>query len=195
VKLGLPEESVVLAAFQDPRALDAESVQLWLRILRRSENSLLWLGDPGRAQQRVLRGRAEQSGVAPQRLLFAPQLPWRAHLARLAQADLALDTLVFGAQSGVADALGQGVPFLTVAGGTLQTRIAASLVTSCGLPELAQQTAEAMEELAVALIGDPPRLAALKAKVLAALPGSRLFDAQGFAADLEQLYLGLAVPR
>jgi predicted O-linked N-acetylglucosamine transferase (SPINDLY family) len=87
------------------------------------------------------------------------------------------------------------VPFLTVAGSTLQTRIAASMVTELGLPELAAPTPAAMEELAVALVADPARLAELKARLRAALPKARLFDVPGFAADLEQLYLGLAAPR
>jgi predicted O-linked N-acetylglucosamine transferase (SPINDLY family) len=185
----------VLAAFHDPRSFDRESFQLWLRILRQSEKAVLWLASPGRPGQERLRARCVQSGVAAERLVFAPSLPWRAHLARLQQADLALDTLVFGTQSGAGDALSQGVPFLTVTGSTLQTRIASSAVAEFGLPELAAPTPGAMEELAVALVADPARLADLKARLRAALPKARLFDVQGFAADLEQLYLGLAAPR
>jgi len=110
-------------------------------------------------------------------------------------ADLALDGLVFGAQNGASDALGRGVPFLTVAGETMHGRIAASIVTQCGLPELIAPTPAALEELALALVGDPPRLAELKARLRAALPDSGPFDAQRFARDLERLYQGLAAPR
>jgi len=189
---GLPEQALVFSAFHNDRKLDRESFQLWVRILRRTEGTVLWLQSVGPATQRALRQRAEQSGIAAERLIFAPGLPWRQHLARLALADLALDALVYGAHTSASDALRVGVPILTVAGRTMHSRVASSMLMHLGLPELVAPTADAMEETAVTLAEDRTRLAQLRSSLAALLPKASLFDPSGFARDLEKLYLGLA---
>jgi protein O-GlcNAc transferase len=189
---GLPEKALVLAAFHSGRKIDRESFQLWTRILRRTEGTVLWLQSMGEGAQRGLRQRAQQSGLAPERLIFAPGLPWRQHLGRLALADLALDALVFGSHSSASDALRVGVPVLTVAGDAPHRLTVASMLTHLGLPDLVSPSAEGMEELAIGLLEDGARLGQVKATLAILLGRASLFDPKGFAQNLEKLYLGLA---
>ena len=189
---GLPDKAIVLAAFHSARKIDRESFQLWTRILRRTERSVLWLQWTSEATQRGLRQRAQQSGVAPERLIFAPPLPWRQHLGRLALADLALDALVFGSHGSASDALRVGVPVLTVAGDASHRLTVASMAMHLGLPDLVLPTAEGLEELAIALVEDPARLAQARAALATQLLKASLFNPAGFARDLEKVYLGLA---
>ncbi|HKY94660.1 MAG TPA: hypothetical protein VJL84_05110, partial [Kiloniellales bacterium] len=189
---GLPEKAIVLAAFHSARKLDHESFLLWTRILRRTENTVLWLQSTGGATRRALRQRAEQSGIAPERLIFAPAAPWHRHLDRLALADLALDALVFGSHGSASDALRVGVPVLTVVGDAMHRRTVTSMLMHLGLPELVSVSPDAMEEMAIGLIEDRSRIGQLKASLAALLPKASLFDPKGFAGDLEKLYLGLA---
>ena len=59
-----------------------------------------------------LKALAAQSGVAPERLIFAKKKPNPEHVARYALADLFLDTFPYGAHTTAADAMWMGVPCL-----------------------------------------------------------------------------------
>ncbi|MCD2496716.1 hypothetical protein LRN48_15450, partial [Staphylococcus aureus] len=75
--------------------------------------SVLWLlSGPGRADER-LRAFAQAQGVDPARLVFMPKQPHAEYLARLAQADLFLDTGPYNAHTTASDALWAGCPVLT----------------------------------------------------------------------------------
>ena len=69
-------------------------------------------------------------------------------------ADLFLDGLPYNAHTTGSDALWAGVPLLTRRGTTFPGRVAASLLTAAGLPELVTETAPDYENLAVRLDSD-----------------------------------------
>ncbi len=186
--LGLADESMVFCSFNGHRKLDRASFGLWLQVLEAVPDSLLWMLAPPEPARRRLEAAAAAAGIAPERLVWAPALPRDAHLARIPAADLFLDALVCGAHTTAADALRMGVPLATMAGARLAARVAASLLTAVGLPELVADTPEALKDLAVALGHDRARLAELRARLLAALPTTPVFDPRRTARDLETLY-------
>jgi predicted O-linked N-acetylglucosamine transferase (SPINDLY family) len=186
--LGLPEAGTVYCSFNGHRKLDRASFHLWLDILREVAEAVLWmLAPPAPAMQR-LREAAGAAGIDPDRLLWAPHLPRPEHLARLPAADLFLDALVCGAHTTAADALRLGLPLLTVAGNRLASRVAASLLTVIGLPELIAPTPAAMRDRAIALGRDVTARQTLRDRLSAALPTSPVFDPARFAASLETAY-------
>ena len=63
------------------------------------------------------------------------------------------------------DALWMGLPLVTCPGHSFAGRMAASLLTAAGLPELTAHSLEEYEALAVKLGRDPALLAATKAKL------------------------------
>jgi predicted O-linked N-acetylglucosamine transferase (SPINDLY family) len=136
-----------------------------------------------------LRAAAAGHGIDPARLIFAPRLDLPDHLARHACADLFLDTAPYNAHSTACDALWMGLPVLTCRGTAFAGRVAASLLTAAGLPELITQTPQAYESLALALARDPAWLAGLRARLAANRATASLFDTARFARDLEALFL------
>jgi predicted O-linked N-acetylglucosamine transferase (SPINDLY family) len=80
---------------------------------------------------------------------------------------------------------------LTCRGGAFAGRVAASLLTALGLPELITETAQDYESLALALAVDGERLEAVRAKLAANRKTMPLFDTAGFARALEGLYAAL----
>ena len=144
------------------------------------------------AAQARLRDRAAAAGVAPERLVFARQVPITEHLARLTQADLFLDTLPYNAHTTASDALSRGVPVLTCTGRAFAGRVATSLNRTIGLDDLVAPDWPAYETLAVALGREPERLAAVKARLAAALPTSPLYDPERFARHLERAFTIMA---
>jgi hypothetical protein len=139
-----------------------------------------------------LRGYAQASGVAGDRLIFAPKQPNATHLARYALADLFLDTVPYGAHTTASDALWMGVPVLTLSGRSFASRVCGSLVRAAGAPELVCETPEEYVERAVALGSDRSALAAHRVRLQFGRHGCVLFDMETLVSRLEELYRDMA---
>ena len=159
-----------------------------MRILGNTPGSVLWLLDSGGPFADNLRRAAGQQGVDGNRLVFAPLIDLDEHLARLACADLFLDTLPYNAHTTGSDALWACVPLLTCLGTTFPGRVAASMLHAIGLPELITQTPEQYEKLAIQLASDPERLNGLRRKLATHRSSHSLFDTSLFRAHIEAAY-------
>jgi predicted O-linked N-acetylglucosamine transferase (SPINDLY family) len=189
---GLPETGFVFASFNNSYKFSPELFDIWMRLLRAVDGSVLWLSSVNAAAARNLKREAQARGVDADRLVFAPFLARSEdHLARLSLADLFLDTLPYNAHATAADALWAGVPLVTAAGRTFAGRVAASLLQAGGLTELIAESLEAYEPLALKLARDPLALAAVKAKLAANRETNALFDTASFTRNLEAAYLTL----
>jgi protein O-GlcNAc transferase len=190
---GLSEGAIVLCSFNASYKLNPRLFDLWCSILRQLPEAVLWLAASDDMVADNLRREAERRDVAAERLVFASRASARAdHLARLALADLALDTFPYNSHSTGADALLVGVPMVTKRGDTFPGRVGASLMTAVGLPELIADDDAEYADLAVALCRDRPRLAELKRRLAEAKETAPLFDMARFARDLEGLYREMA---
>lgn len=185
--LGLPEAGLVWCCFNQAWKLSPEVFDCWCALLRGCPDSVLWLLANPQAEGN-LRQEALARGVAPHRVVFAPDCPQAEHLARLQQADLVLDTLPYNAHTTASDALWAGVPVLTCAGQTFAARVAGSLLHAVGLPELVTHTLADYTALAAALAADRPRLAALRAKLATLRSQAALFDVPRYTRGLEGLF-------
>jgi predicted O-linked N-acetylglucosamine transferase (SPINDLY family) len=135
-----------------------------------------------------MRREAGRAGIDPARLIFAPKLEQKAHLARLGAADLYLDTLPCNAHTTASDALWAGLPVLTCAGDTFAARVAGSLLHAIGLPELVTDTLPEYERLAQRLAAAPGELAALRARLKENLHRTALYDTPRYVRNLESAY-------
>jgi predicted O-linked N-acetylglucosamine transferase (SPINDLY family) len=187
-ELGLPETGMVFCCFNNNFKIMPYIFDMWMRILHAVPGSVLWLIEDNADAAENLRWEAERRGIEKKRLVFADRISPEEHLARHMCADLFLDTYPYNAHTTASDALWVGVPLITCPGDTFASRVAASLLTAMGLPELAVSTFDEMEELAVALAKDPARLAALKEKVRTNRDTSPLFDTDEFAHNIESAY-------
>jgi len=183
---GLPAQGFVFCNFNQSYKLTPEIFAGWMRILKRVEGSVLWLlNDVAPFADNIAR-HAQSHGVAPRRILFAPELPEDRHLARLSLADLFLDGLPYNAHTTGSDALWAGVPVLTRRGTAFPGRVGASLLLAAGLHALVTESAEDYENLAVNLATDARALAAVKAGMTRDCP---LFGTDLFRRNIEAAYL------
>ena len=187
--LGLPEDALVLLSANQVYKLNPAVFDVWMGLLQRLPNAVLWQLSGGDAADAALRLSAQARGVDPARMIFMPKAGMNDHLHRLAAADLALDTWPCNGHTTTSDALWAGVPVVAMQGEAFASRVSASLLAAVGLPELVCSDVATYAELACALATQPERRAALKAHLVAARDGSALFDAPAFAHDLEALYL------
>lgn len=185
---GLPETGFVFCCFNNSFKISPAEFDIWMRLLLRVEGSVLWLFRANPSANRNLAREARKRGVDPDRLVFADRLPPAEHLARHRLADLFLDTFNYNAHTTASDALWTGLPLVTKRGKGFAARVAASLLTATGLPELITTTDAAYEALALALASDPEKLQAVKAKLRASRATAPLFDSALFTRHLEQAY-------
>jgi predicted O-linked N-acetylglucosamine transferase (SPINDLY family) len=187
--LGLPQSGFVFCSFNSCYKITPNTFDSWMRILQQVKHGVLWLLTDSGVVADALRKQAARRGVSADRLIFAPQLPLARHLARYRIADLFLDTFPCGGHTTASDALWAGLPVLTRLGESFAARVASSLLTAVGLPQLIASNAAQYEALAVELATDPLRLAELRKKLNLNRPTAPLFDTPRFTRDLEQGYL------
>jgi protein O-GlcNAc transferase len=186
---GLPERGFVFCSFNNSYKIRPAIFDVWMRLLRQVEGSVLWLLQDNAAGVDNLRRHAEARRVAADRLVFAPRLDLDAHLARHRLADLFLDTFLVNAHTTASDALWAGLPLVTLSGETFVSRVAASLLAAVGLPELITDNLADYEALAVKLATTPALLAAIRERLLVGRETSPLFDTDRFRRHIESAYL------
>ena len=190
---GLPEDKFVFCSFNNNFKFTEPVFDAWMRIVRAVPDSVLWLlADNEWARENML-ARAERHGVARERLFFAPRVSPADYLARFTLADLVLDTFPYNAGTTASDALWMGTPILTLSGRSYISRMAGSLLTHVGLPELATESLAQYERLAIQLGSQPQRVASYKRYLAEYGRSSPLFDVPAFVRDLEAEFARLAL--
>ena len=186
--VGLPDTGFVFCSFNNSFKISPQIFDLWMRLLKQVDGSVLWLLEDNAAAVRNLRREAEARDIAATRLVFAPRDNLDRHLARHRLAGLFLDTLPYGAHTTASDALWASVPVLTCVGHTFAGRVAASLLNAIGLPEMITRTLDDYETLALKLARDARALSALTRKLGANRDTHPLFDTLRITRHLEAAY-------
>lgn len=190
---GLPDDAFVYCSFNNNFKFTAEVFRAWMRILHQVSGSVLWLlADNDTARENMLR-EADAAGVARERLVFAPRVPPAEYLARFQLADLVLDTFPYNAGTTASDALWMGTPILTLSGRTYISRMAGSLLSAVGLPDLITETLADYERQAVRLGRTPARVASYKRYLAEHGRQSPLFDLPQTVRDIEAEFERLAL--
>jgi predicted O-linked N-acetylglucosamine transferase (SPINDLY family) len=184
---GLPEEGVVICSLNQPIKINATVFGRWCRLLDALPGACLWLlGFNARSQKNLL-VHARANGIDPSRLVFAGRVPQADHLARLRNADIAVDTFPCNSHTTASDVLWAGVPLITTRGATFASRVAASVLTAAECQHWVFDDPEKAFEATLAIAGDPRALLEAKARVEIARVSSPLFDARQYTHDFEAL--------
>jgi protein O-GlcNAc transferase len=188
-EVGLPDRGFIFASFNNAYKFAPATFDVWMRLLRNVDGSVLWLSENNAFARRNLTQEAQSRGVDPERLIFAPLVPGAPdHLARLSLADLFLDTLPYNAHTSASDSLWAGVPVLTLMGNSFAARVAASALRAVEMNELITKTAADYEAIALRLARDPAQLGAIRVKLRRNRLTTPLFDTARFTRDLEKVF-------
>jgi len=188
VDCGLPRDAFVFCSFNNSYKITPAFFDIWMRLLNAVRGSVLWLLAPNDLVSRNLRREAERRGVDPDRLVFAAIVPRPEHLARHRHADLFLDALPCNAHTTASDALWAGLPVLTCAGTTFASRVAGSLLTALGLPELIATSPSDYERMARELASQRQRLMTMRDALARHRDAGMLFDCARFTHQIEAAY-------
>lgn len=187
-EVGLPENGFVFCCFNNSYKITPAVFDVWMRLLRQVEGSVLWLFCDRVTAENNLRREAASRGIDPERLVFARRSELTDHLARHRLADLFLDTLIYNAHTTAADALWMGVPVITCLGGSFAGRVAASLLHAIGLPDLVTTSLEEYEGLALRIAQQPLLLKGFRERLERNQKSYPLFDADRYRRNLESAF-------
>jgi len=187
-QVGLPDNAFVYASLNGMQKLTANVFARWMMILRDVPDSVLWLLTGDAETNERLRSAASESGVSPDRILFAHKAANPHHLARISLADLFLDTAPYGAHSTAADALTMGLPILTLQGRSFASRFCSSVIAAAGLEGLVCRTPEEYVRRAIAFGRDPESLVQYRDQLRLGREKSVLRDIPALARCLEELF-------
>ncbi|UZJ53542.1 hypothetical protein CBS101457_002862 [Exobasidium rhododendri] len=152
----LPDDYVIFSDFNQLYKVEPTLYMLWLRILKRVPNSILWLlRFPAAGEAHLLDYAHRMFGPqVASRIIFTEVAPKGVHIHRGRIADLFLDTLECGAHTTSADILWSATPVLTWPKHKhkMASRVAASIVNATGVgTKMIVDSEQAYEDRAVEL--------------------------------------------
>ncbi len=183
----LPENAFVFASFNNTYKFTPDVFDVWMRLMSKVENSVLWLSMHSEIFAKNIQREAKARGVDPSRIFFANRVnDIGEHFARQGLADLFLDTWPYNGHTTTNDALWSGLPVLTYKGQAFAGRVSASVLNAIGLPELVTTSIEEYEELALELSTNPEKLNNIKRRLKENINTTPLFDTEGYSKNLER---------
>ncbi len=187
-ELSLPTESFVFCCFNNNYKITPNMFDVWARLLKKIDNSVLWLIDGNSEATENLKKEAKIRNIDVSRLIFAKRMKLEDHLARHKNADLFLDTLPYNAHTTASDSLWAGLPVLTCLGKAFPGRVAASLLKSLDLPELITYSENEYISKAEELALNPEKLTLIKNKLDTNKFSQPLFNTELFCRNLESAF-------
>jgi predicted O-linked N-acetylglucosamine transferase (SPINDLY family) len=187
---GLPEGGFIFCCFNNSYKFNKKILECWVRILNAVPESVLWISENNEVFRANIGAEFSKAGINSNRVIFAKRLDSMGdHLARFSLADLFLDTHPYNAHTTAVDSLKAGVPVLTLLGNAFAGRVAGSLLTAIGLPELITNSLEEYERVAIELGANQEKLNSLKAKLVENTKKEALFNTPLFVKNLESAYI------
>ena len=135
-KLKKSTPMIHLCSLNSNKKFDTTSFHVWMNILSRLPQAVLWLMWVPPESQRYLQIQMLYHGLSPMRIRWLSKLPWKEHLYRSAGCDLVLDTFVYGAHTTASDVLWMWLPIVSLHGYGSQrmpSKVAASIIQSLSL--------------------------------------------------------------
>ncbi len=184
----LPDNGIVYCCFSASYKIAKPIFDVWLNVLRRVPDSVLWLRIDLPSTIRNLRDYTQAAGLDPSRLVFSERVSVTEHLTRHQLADLYLDTYPYNQHSTAGDAIRLGLPLITCSGETMASRVAGSYLKALALDELVTESLSDYEAKIVELSESPGELKRVRETLEKSLETTDLFDGRAFAQKLEAAY-------
>ena len=187
--LGIPKDAFVFGSFNNSYKITPEIFKVWMELLKEAPQSVLMLSAPQTYVKTNLLRESEKYSIDANRIIFSERVSREEYLTRLKLIDLFLDTPIYGAGTTASDALWMGVPVLTILGKSFPSRIASSVLTSFGMPELIVNNLDQYKLTAIRLAQNQPEYLHIKNKIASLIGTSQLFDSETTTKNIEKAYL------
>ena len=191
-ELGLPEKKFIFCSFNSPYKIQPEMFNVWMEILNSKEDSVLWLLENEKSESiNNLPAYARKKGIDPNRIIYSKRCEMNEYLGKLKVADLFLDTFPINAHTTASDALWVGLPVLTLAGKSMVSRVAGSLLNNINMQDLITYNYDDYKNMALKLSNNKTYLNKIKHQLKKDRLTSSLFDTKQYTKNLEDIYSNL----
>ena len=187
-RFNLPESGFVYCSFNSIYKVNPAIFNCWMRILKKTKDTFLCLLESNNSCKENLIAEASKRGISANRILFSPLVDYENIFQRFKFCDLFLDTFPYAAHTTASEALSSGLPLLTMAGESFQSRVASSLLKNLNLPELITSNITDYENFAIYLANNPKSLKEIKEKLLFSIKDSNTFNTKIYTKNLEKAY-------
>ena len=202
IQEGIPEISdtpalskgyITFGSFNKPEKLGDSVIELWSNVLSSVPRSKLLLKyfnhyDEESMKQRWV-SRFEKYNVNASRIIFMGSIDDRqSHLALYDFIDIALDPFPFNGATTTFESLSMGVPVVSLLGKHFVDRVAGSIVTHAGYPELAVENKSDYITCARTLATDYKKLNRMRQRMRNKVFKSNLCDGIRYAESVENAY-------
>ena len=185
---------LTFGSFQRLTKLNDDVLGLWAEVLDALPTARLRVQSPQLKDEYVRQAfgvRLENAGIDLARVRLLAGVSRTAYLQAHAEVDVLLDTFPHSGGTTTCESLWMGVPTVTLAGETMLARQGASLLENAGLANWIAKTRRDYVAVAVGAASDIVALGRLREQMRAQVFRSPIFDARGFASNLEQCFLEL----
>ena len=188
---GLPEDAFVLACFCNDYKITPDYFDIWMRVMNKLPNTVLWLYSTSPSFEENIKNEAEKRGVSADRIYFTYRQSHPEYMAKLRVADLFLDTQYCNAHTTAIETLFMNLPIITCPGNTWPSRVAGSVLTTMEMPELIAKDPREYEEKIIFYASHPDEFKKLKEKLAEKKKTSPFFDSALYARHFEQTCLDM----
>ncbi len=189
---GLPEKAVVYCCFNKHYKITPKVFDVWINILKRVKNSVLWLNSAEESTQKNLLQYSKKNGINPKKIIFTTRTKnYSEYLSKHQLADIFLDTSPYSAQSTGCGSLIAGVPIITISGESFSNNVCASLLKAIGTRELICENLTEYENKAIELGKNHEELLNIKEKIKNNKIQKSLFDTKTYTKNLEEAFTAI----
>ncbi len=188
--LGIAADAVVIGAFSNPLKLSRRCLALWCDVLLRIPRTVLAFSPVNPALRATYVRLATRAGIDGDRIVFVPQGRDDAeNQARYRLVDLVLDPMPYGGVNGTIEALGMGVPVVTLVGSRHAERSSYSILVNLGVTHTIAYTGAEYVDIAARLAGDTQLMRSTREAIARGVAHSALTDMPSHTRNLERAYL------
>jgi predicted O-linked N-acetylglucosamine transferase (SPINDLY family) len=187
-KLGLPHDAFIFCCFNNSYKITPEIFDSWVRILKKVENSVLWLIIKNDSTRTNLIKEAKARNLNSNRLIFTRFSSLNDYLSWFQYPDLFLDTFPYTSHTVATDALWMGLPIVTRIGKSFPSRVCGSFLKPLN-EDLIVDSFRDYEALAIDLATNKKKLLRIKRSLDKYRFSSLLFNSQIFTKNLEDIFL------
>lgn len=185
----LPSDKFIFCCFNNILKINPYIFSLWMKILKKNENSILWLNSNKQNVIKNLKSEAEKLKINSNRIIFKNRIKYfDEYLSSYKLADLFLDTFPYNAHVTASDALYSGLPILTLCGESFASRVGASLLNTMNMNELIAYSETEYVNKAYNLSIDKKKITELKKELSKSSTISKLFNSKLYVEKIEIAY-------
>ena len=188
----LPNDKIVFCAFHNPLKINPELFDIWCNILKKVDQSVLWLKIGEEISKKNLISEAIKRNIDSSRIIFAERMDdINKHINRLKLADIFLDTYPYNSHSTIYDYIRAKLPMIILKGEAFSSRVGASIYSSIKMEKLVAKNKIQYEKLAVELGNNKSKLNKIKNELKINSEKFKIFDNIKITKDLEKIYFKL----